>query len=66
MINAVLDHCKDCRFWMDDGDCSSGKVPQDEAIPTDGLIYGDSYPDDPHIFTGPNFGCIHWKGRGSE
>jgi len=70
--------CKDCQFWKSGGNtglflrgyygtCQSGKlweVPANEDTRETDIIMltYDKVPHESHIWTGVNFGCIHFQG----
>lgn len=68
-------NCKTCVHWVqnedakhefaDGGYCGHGKVGEDyyseEAYQPDALVY--SYLEGGRFWTGPEFGCVHHKGK---
>ena len=63
--------CKACRWWGDEEDadrrgpeypCACDKVGGGWATVPDGC-YGREWGD---VYTGPDFGCIHWEGKDSR
>jgi hypothetical protein len=69
--------CKTCEEWHCGkdyltggkyvaGSCKSEKfvyTGESERVPIDGLGYCDGELHSASFETGPEFGCIHWKGR---
>lgn len=66
-----MGHCKDCIFWSETGYrdnfkfCESGKMVYDikrgEGTPIDGIGYMDGEECGAVMWTGPDFGCIHYS-----
>ena len=62
--------CVECRFWEKNdaylGCCSHeswcrGYRIQPRNVPSNGVLVEDD--EGWGFFTGPDFGCIHWKGK---
>lgn len=60
--------CGSCSSWNPKptgtmGDCSNGKLVYDSEPEPDGLAYGDYDDFRAYLYTGPEFGCVHWYPR---
>ena len=64
----VIGRCKDCRFFSMEsssivnyhGECSNQKVLGSDDDMTDGIHEWAAL----EASVGPEFGCIHWEGKG--
>ncbi len=58
--------CKNCKWWGE-GEYKHGlcrimtKMSDDAYEEHDDIISGNGYDCDESLFSGPNFGCIHWQ-----
>ena len=65
-----MNTCKNCKFWKQkekktSGECANKKFANGNDVykcPKDGLRYWDYEGYECGFETGPNFGCIHFKG----
>lgn len=59
--------CKDCKHWVakthEDQNCACPKLHYGGAPAADELAYGDYNRYCAYLFTGPEFGCVHFERR---
>lgn len=67
--------CKDCRWWALTGpietnfgaccyaDSENGETYDDSMFALTGEKLPDGSPETVMVFTGPEFGCVHWQAK---